>query len=465
MLSPRRVVDRYRSDKQAGGLIPENLSEADAIKALRAIRPQSLRTSDLVHATYVLDYLAGGRARVKPIASDYATAYAQEFAEWLGYVFLNRANLTRKSQVMKDLEEGLGNWVESIPNSLAGSPKMPTDFLSGEAKKFLDPDKVNKLGEKILRVVKGDYERSDKTAREGVDALPIRYNDALKRYEIPLSQLTYANRKKLRDLGFEYSPTCWWSVALDSKVLEFIPQAAQIERTVAAPVKADPAEWFFDTWLPQSLDRFANAFNSYARQEGVPYSFKFTLVGREVNVQFQRDIKTVSEAIAELRSRYGDAGDREGWMTAVSCYEQLMRATGEAAMHVIDKANNLEHSHGAMMEHFPPGIASWYPRFLDFKYTAHVRQMIKAIKDEDLRVCLTELLPDQLHMDRTIGTPRVDHRTPKGLILEVTSQQGKARKKQKLREVLKEHPDLAMDIMIQLDARGIDLGVRLEDIL
>jgi len=131
-------------------------------------------------------------------------------------------------------------------------------------------------------------------------------------------------------------------------------------------------------------------------------------------------------------------------------------AKGPSAIHAGDMANNLEHTHGAMMEHFPPGVRNWYPRFLDFKYTAHILQMINQIRSQDLRTIARELLPVQDRMHRVVA-PQVDHRTPKGLALEISSQPGKARKKKMLKDVKVKHPDIYDAVVENLHEKGLHL--------
>lgn len=413
---------------------------------------------DIAHAAYVFDYIAAEDkdSRTVALGQALATEYAQRFAEWLGYVFLDRANLTRQTKVMKALEEGLGKWVEEIPTMLGGAARTPSDFIPREAGKFLREDRLDALGRSIFKAVTNEWARSHKQADAQVE-LPITWNPARQLYELPGSSLTYANRNKLRALGFDYTGTTWTTDTLDTQAFEALGLIAQIEKRAPQPVaKQDPAEWFFEKWLPRNIDRFSKAFNEYGRAAGVAYSFKFQVTHRDVDVVFTRDIRTIPEAIAELTSRYGGASDRDGWMLAIQCYQDLRKATGRAAIHAIDMANNLEHSHGAMMEHFPPGIRKWYPRFLDFKYTAGIWQMIRAIEEEDLRVVATELMPLIDRKDRIAPRP-LDYRTPKGLALEISAQPGKAAKKKMLQEMMRQYPAMARDIVALLEERGLHL--------
>lgn len=461
-------------DRQAGGI---DFSDVEELKAMLPSMGSLLNTfesKDIAHATYVFDYIKANDKdpRVVRFSGALAEEYASRFAEWLGFVFLNRANKTRKSKQMKGLEEGLATWVESLPAIL--DKKKPADIESYlPDTRFLNIDTLGKIGRKVVKVLYADWGQaltskmaSGKTA--GMWSLPISYDKQWRKYVIPKSDLTFKYRRELSDLGFEFSRPRgeWFTDTLDSDILRMLPQAGKLKQgprvrppktpSMTAPA-LDTADWFFDTWLPENINRFTTVFNNYGRAEGVPYEFKFSVTGRDVDVDFRRNIKSLKDAIAELRSRYGGSDDREGWMMALDAYTKLKNSKGNAAMHAIDMANNLEHSHGAMMEHFPPGVRSWYPAFLDFKYTAHPRAMIKRIGSEDLRVFAEELLPLKDRMERLV-TPKIDYRTPKGLALEISSQPGKANKRKMLKKVQEDHPDLYPEVKAMLEERGLHLA-------
>ena len=457
------VAARFKLARTAGGIDPGE--DVHPILSTLAATLGHSSDWDIAHATYAFDYIAfeDKDSRTSALSYALATEYAQRFAGWLGYVFLDRANMTRRSTVMKGLEEGLGKWVEDIPNMLVGSVKTPSSFIPEGAGKFFREDRLDALGAKILRVVQGDWKHSSKQA-DGQGVLPISWNPEQHTYEIPTSNLTYQNRNKLRELGFEYQGDVWSTKTLDTQALAALGLVAHIEK-VHAPVapaipatmpSTDPGTWFFEGWLPKNIERFSKAFNEYGRAEGVAYSFKFQVTGRNVNVVFTRNISTIEGAVRELTDRYGGESDREGWMTAIGAWHKLRSSSGKAAMHAVDMANNLEHSHGAMMEHFPPGVRSWYPKFLDFKYTADIWHMIRAIREEDLRTVATELMPMYQRTKRLLVAP-TDYRTPKGLVLEIASQPGKAMKKKMLQQVIAEYPKMADQIVGMLKDRGLVL--------
>lgn len=446
----------YDRRKQAGGI--DVMEDVTALLPALAGDLGSYKSKDIAHAAYVWEYIAANNVdrRTKAFADKLATEYARRFADWLGYVFLNRANMTRRSKAMKGLQEALGEWVEAIPEMLATkTPKPLSGSIPGEARKFVDINLVDKIGDKILRVVYADWAG---TKRASMDELPITYNRQRRVYEIPKSKMTFPHRRLLRDLGFEFDGQVWYTDELDSRVLRALPQAAELQRGGApsAPPSGDPREWFFGDWLPKNIERFSRIFNDFGRAAGVPYEFKFVVHGDDVTVSFERNVKTVADAVKELEERYGGSGDREGWLQAVASYHELSSASGSKAIHAVDKANNLEHTHGAMMEHFPPGVRNWYPAFLDFKYTANVTHMAMAIRDEDLRTVTMELLPAQERMKR-LAPEHLEHRTPKGLALEISSQPGKRNKIKMLEDTKTQYPDLYDQVVEKLEEKGLYL--------
>lgn len=430
---------------------------------------------DVAYATYVAEYIAAfdKDPRVKGFLNALAENYASRFAGWLGYVFLNRATKSRKSKPMKALEEGLSDWVENIPGMLEQRAQRDVAaYVPEVSRRFLNWKIVEAIGRKVLKVVYSDYVSAAAgrmaSRKASLNQLPIAYDKRWRKYVIEKSQMTYRYKNDLKDLGFKWSGPrgVWFIDHLDSDVLKKLPQAGKI-RQGPPPPKAPPMvgqgidteEWFFGDWLPANINRFSTVFNSYGKAEGVPYEFKFTVVGKEVEIDFRRNIRDLDEAIQEIRSRYGKKKDRGGWMLAVDAYLALKKAKGKGAMAAIDRANDLEHSHGSMLEHFPAGVQKWYPAFLDFKYTADPKAMVKKIHSEDLRTALEELLPLHDRMHRLV-TPKTDYRTPKGLALEILSQKGAVAKRKKLEEIKTMHSDIWPSVVKQLKERSLPKGMR-----
>lgn len=443
--------------RQAGGIDPSE-DILPILPALAATLDDS-DAKDIAHATYVFDYLrdVNPAPQVKSLADALATHYARLFAGWLGYVFLNRANRTWKTKPKKELEDVLGNWTESIPKMLTGQILPISKNVPEGLRDLLDFDKLDAIGNKIVQTVRAEWKKDTgrtlhADAGHGVN---VTYNPTTKQYEIPKSQFTWTNRNKLKDLGFRFDGRVWYTPTLEQRALEFLPEAASLVRGPKAPTQTlDPSAWFFNEWLPSNIERFSKVFTDYGKAEGARWRFVFTLNGTEVTVSFERQVNSIPEAIEELYARYHKDADREGWLQALECWKELSKVTGKASIHAIDRANNLEHSHGAMMEHFPPGVRAWYPKFLDFKYTADIWQMIRAINDEDIRVVAEELMPAQDRMKR-LAPPKRDTRTPKGLALEVSSQPGRKQKQVMLDQVKAEHPDLYPIVVRMLKERGL----------
>jgi uncharacterized protein Veg len=407
-------------------------------------------------ATYAFWLIASetGDGNIRAFANRLATEYAQRFAGWLGYVFKKRANLTQQTKVMKELEDALEQWVEFIPAMLeAGRETELADYVPKGAEKFFDIPTLNKIGRSVFNKIRNEYRTSSRTASD-LDDLPIEFNPQLRLYEIPASKMTYPFRTQLRDLGFDYEGGYWRIDHLDSEVLKELPQAAKLERGSGKPMPSKPPrEWFFEDWLPRNIDRFTKVFNEYGKARNVPYEFQFMLVGTEVNVRFARNIRDIDGAIAEIQARYGKGGDREGWMDAISSYRALLQASGAGALAVVDKVNDLQHSHGSMIEHFPDGVANWYPSFLDFKYSASPLHLSQAIGDTDLREMALHLLPSKF---KERG-PRTEHRTARGLAMEVAAQKGKAAKRKRLQQIKSTYPDMYDDVVKDLESRGLQL--------
>lgn len=416
-----------------------------------------MQTRDVCIAAYLFEYFAGQDRRARPLYDALVGRYAEMFAEWLGYVFLNRANLTQASKAMKALEADLSTWVESIADMVAGPYKKISEVISADAARFVDLDMLDRIGVRIVQEVRKDFGSAGKQARV-LDELPISYNREMKRYEIPKSQLTYTNRNLLKDLGFRFVGDVWVTEVLDSHVLEVLPQAAKLGK--ATPAKAphpdvDPRTWYFDVWLPRNITRFSKIFNDYSRKSGVKYEFTFAVSGSNADVAFRRNIKTVADAVAEIRARYGGASDRDVWIQAVDAWEMLRRSP---TMKSIDRANDLEHTHGSMIEHFPQGVQSWYPAFLDFKYSASLVKMTSELYDEDLRFVAEYFLPANFRETRLKDSLNpTEHRTDRGLAMEVMAQRGKAAKKKHLKEVQKLHPELYDKVVLILEGKGLDL--------
>jgi len=152
-------------------------------------------------------------------------------------------------------------------------------------------------------------------------------------------------------------------------------------------------QWFYFTWLPGNIDRFSKVFTEYARTKQTSYKFYFSVSNGQVTVRFSRKIDNARDAVEEIRYRYTNTHGREPWLEVVDKFVELVATKNSQELpHVIDRINNLEHSNGMFMEHFPKAVQSWYPGFLNAKYhTPEADELAKYIPDRDLRDLLIGL--------------------------------------------------------------------------
>lgn len=109
--------------------------------------------------------------------------------------------------------------------------------------------------------------------------------------------------------------------------------------------------------------------------------------GGKPEAKFDRDINTAWEAVEELRYRYTGRHGREPWLEVLDKFIQLVGERNPVRLvHIIDRVNNLQHSNGLFMEHFPSAVKRWYLPFLNAKYHAPTaEELAKFIPDRDLR--------------------------------------------------------------------------------
>jgi len=467
-----RAYSYDRRLKQAGGV---DLLPGEDPKALLAGFPlQGLDSKDIALGAYLYDVFANQFSNfpsVKAFRDELAVEYARRFAGWLGYAFENRANRTTKTPPMKDLEDAIEEWVEDIPNMLTGQDKPLSKSLSAATAKYLNLSKIDKIGDRILREVHTEWKKDGEGVRNAsadLRDMDISFDPARKLYVIPKVSEP-GLEAKLRDLGFKFEGDSWTTRILEPLALKMFPS---IKLMPSAP-KPKPSRgivpegkphteahnWFFYRWLPSNLHRFSKIFTDFGRVEGVEFVFKFTLQGDDVSVNFEKDVGGQDIASEVVRDRYKKDKSRAPWIEALDIREDLKRAGGSNAMKVVDRANDLQHSHGSMIEHFPPDVRQWYPPFLDFKYSASVMQMLKAIKDSDLREISMEIWQstDIGQGSRYRPTEVTDHRTVRGLAMEIASQVSKQRKKQRLKQIQQTYPDMYPDVVKHLQGMGMKL--------
>lgn len=223
--------------------------------------------------------------------------------------------------------------------------------------------------------------------------LPVHYDKADQVWFIPPKSKTYDVRDQLggRGYGFRWNPTKkrWESKKLTPKM----KQDFEVKDTHMDPLAPAPERlkgWFYEEWLPKNIDRFTRVFSDYARNLQSSYKIIFSLKGGKVKVKFKRKISTASEAIEELRYRYINRQGRGPWLEVLDKFVELVKTTNvDKLIKLIDRINNLQHSNGLFMEHFPNSVQSWYMGFLNAKYHAPTGpDLAQYIPDRDLKEML-----------------------------------------------------------------------------
>lgn len=453
--------------REAGGLDLGSDPAAMLSKMIGQIKTYSEK--DIAYATYIFEYAGGmtGDPRVKKFAGQLAEVYARNFAGWLAYAFVERADRwggIGLGDELGTLASEIRNWLLFLPESIVDNKLA--EFEIPHALRFaVDFHVLERIFQRIQRMVSDDFRRQSKTA--SLKDLPISYDEALG-YVIPFSPQASGYDKALRELGFHWQRyhKLWYTEALTPDILSQLPQLGKFKqgpplKPIAPKEINSLVEWYAGEWLPTNLDRIRSIFNTYSRStDKIALNFVFSLTTKgDVTVEIMApgrmdSAKKIDKAVHEVLERYEDEPGREPWIQAVKIYEKLKSVKGIAAIRLIDLANNLEHSNGSMIEHMPPGIRSWYPAFLDFKHTADILQMVKRIKSQSLRELAEALLPVSDQTRRLIPPAR-DSRTVKGLVLEIMAQQGRSGKQRMFEETQKQHPELADEIFKELRSRGI----------
>lgn len=472
-----RAYSYNRQLKQAGGV--DLLPGEDPATLLRGFPLQGMESQDIVLATYIYDALASSIPSLDDFRNKLAEEYAVRYAGWIGYALTNRANRTTKDKPMKELEEAIEEWVEDIPNMLTGSDKPLSKSLSASTAKYLDLAKIDKIGDRILREVHKEWKKDGEGTRNAsadLRDMDISFDPVRRLYVIPkVSEPGLEG--KLRDLGFKFEGDSWTTRILEPLALKMFPAikllpSAPQPKSKPAPSRGIVPEgkphteahnWFFYRWLPSNLHRFSKIFTDFGRVEGVEFVFKFTLQGDDIAVHFEKDVGSDDTAADVIFDRYKKQKDRaETWLQAIEVRKDLLQAKGRNGIKVVDRANDLMHNHGAMMEHMPPDIRRWYPEFLDFKFTGSIIGQIRRIGDQDLReitLAINETLDPEA---RRRPSPESsmdwrDLRTVRGLAMEVLSQNSKAGKKKRLRQMQETYPKLYHDVVKYLEKEGFRL--------
>jgi hypothetical protein len=340
-------------------------------------------------------------------------SYRDRLIKWMEYALVKRANAGGGGTGIKKVEKGLQGFVEAIPDALAARKLVKlTDHLPKQ--EYLDAKKLDPVANKILGVVWNDAKKDgvldDQRAASRTAAkmnLPVHWDQSDKVWFIPPKSKTYAVKDQLgsRGYGFRWNPTKkrWETKKLSSKIKQdFEVKDAHMDPLAPAPERLKG--WFYEVWLPKNIDRFTSVFSTYARNLQSSYKIIFSLKGGKVAVKFKRKISKASEAIEELRYRYINREGRGPWLEVLDKFVELVKTTDvDKLIRLIDRINNLQHSNGLFMEHFPNKVQSWYMGFLNAKYHAPTGpDLAKYIPDRDLKEMLIWITEPQRKRLQTI---------------------------------------------------------------
>lgn len=381
----------------------QNMSDEELSKLSEFLASQvdSMDPESIAYGAYVTSAIPGNRqAILGTLPARLLLAYRKYLVGWFEKALMRRALVGGSGRVMKQIEVGLAEFVMQIPDALSSNTTLRvSDFVPQN--NYLLPDKMNAVGNTILRSVRTEAVREGVLSDTGdapgapmVGGSPIPFQlewDAdLRVWFVPSGARTYDYRDRLKALGFRWNPNdkVWSTNRINNEIkaaFGILPRPTSAMSSVT--------EWFYG-WLRQNIGRFTKVFTEYARNQQSSYAFVFTVDGKgKVRVSFKRDVSTPAKAIEELRYRYTGRSGREPWLEVMDRFIDLVGARSpDQVLRLIDRINNLQHSNGLFMEHFPNDVQVWYMPFLNAKYhTPTADALAKRIPDRDLRGLLVEV--------------------------------------------------------------------------
>jgi len=411
-----RVAERHLARHFESGFEGAPVGELFSLQRMLASQVPSMDAESVAYATYVTSAFRGGaEAYVYDLRKAVLAAYRKHLIDWMKYGLLKRANQDRGGPGIGQITKGLARWVMAIPSMLTDGTDSSLGKYLPDTEYFV-ADRLDPIAKKILGVVERDAKAAGflgagKTARRR-QRFTVEWDDAKRQWFVPFARDTFDYYDQFVVDGFKASKQRrrweYGKIRLSPHIQkEYDVKGGPEPRTPARPVlptRADPAppgesdvplhDWFFDTWLPKNINRFTTVFTDYASTKIRSYQLKFSVKGGKVKVQFKRDINTAAEAVEELRYRYTGRQGRGPWLETMDRFIDLVGQTtpNEKLMLIIDRMNNLQHSNGLFMEHWPKSVQSWYFKFLNAKYhTPKSGYLAKFIPDRDVRNVLMEL--------------------------------------------------------------------------
>jgi hypothetical protein len=393
-----RLLGRSKSRK--GSLDLEYADEAQLHKIARFLGSVSLSDHDAAYISYCYEALPdSGKKLAKKLGENAIKQYRESLLGWFSYAIVNRANWTN----FKGLNKSLSGFVKDIPAAVLENrdPEFPK-FQKSWA--FLNADRLQVAGRKAMSVMKADAKEDGlwkEEAEEAVGGIPVQRDKRLEMWFVPYSDWTFQNRVWLKKMGFQANRTYkrWQIKEFKRGTERYFDTTGRMRRPQASPPSLpELKEWYQEKWLPQNIQRFQNIFENYVREEGSKITMTFSVNNKgDVNVSMSRGVTKLSDGIEECRMRYIGAPGRAPWVAVLDWTVKLASTAGppQKVMFIIDRMNNLEHSNGAFLEKFPAAIRSWYPKFLNAKYSAPtVGKLVKYLSDRDIAEFLKFLAND-----------------------------------------------------------------------
>ena len=393
----------------------QGMSEPE-IKGMSEFLASQVDTMDdesVAYGAYTASAIPGSKqALLGTLPGRLLMSYRRRMVEWFEYALKKRARAGGGGTHIKKINEGLAAFVEAIPSAVAsGQPLKMADFVP--ANEYLVPERMGQVGNSILNVVRTEAQRDGAlgdtkqvVSENPPIGFPLERDNTLNVWYIPPSPRTFHIKDRLRALGFRWnaSEKTW-------DVRSLTPDIRREFGLTTVDATSLVAQWF-TAWLPNNIDRFTRIFSDYARARHSSYAIRFQVVNGRVDVSFVRDVDTVAKAVEELRYRYTNKHGREPWLEVMDRFIDLVSAKSPNQVQgLIDRINNLQHSNGLFMEHFPTEVQSWYGGFLNAKYhTPTPDELAKNIPDRDLRGLLVEVAQSGRRSFDWQYTPSKDYR-------------------------------------------------------
>lgn len=351
-------------------------------------------------------------------------AYKDKLLSWFHFGLLNRANESpgKGSSVLASM---LSDMVSDIPAALVEN-RLPVTKDHPEFIKFIDVGRLTPAIKKVMSVVQEDAHKAQ-VLEAPIAALRFAARAPAKPYVKPPmppavvrfdadNNVWYIVRQPapgLADWADEIRALGWRWVDRQKRwerptlPVSPLPSNFLVEQ-VGGPKKMTPTEakqavrdWFIGTWYPQNKDRLTKLFSQTIRAKGSLFLIEFK---KFPSVSVKRALASLADAIEEIRFKYIGRQGREPWLETVEEVINLATATTPGqVMFLIDRLNNLQHSNGLFMEHFPPKVKQWYIPFLNAKYHAPTPILLaRYIPDSDLRQFLQAAATwDEAHLQHS----------------------------------------------------------------